>query len=406
MQLYNLTACGVIIIQGLNSQHSKFLNKAVVLKIVSTQGPISRLRLSEITGLSKMTISNIVMDYIKDGIMSASDTENSVIGRKADLITVVPDSLLTLGIYIGSSVINAGIINLQGAILRNEEISLSPDETEESFIRKLFMLVDLVKTEDILPRIWGIGVSSIGPLDPENGEILRMPFFRDIKGIKIVSPLEERYKLPVYLENDVNVSALAEMYFGNGQKYKNFIYVSVKTGIGSGIIINRELFSGSNGFGGELGHTSVQIDGVPCSCGNRGCLERYASIPDIVEWYNGQYMDPDSADRLAWLSIVDGARQGDAGCISAIERMSKYLSAVLVNAVNILDPECIFLGGEIGPALELMLPAVEDSIGKRKFSPIGHIPVLCPRFLSNSSFVGTAALVLDCKQKLKFNGDE
>lgn len=393
-------------IQGINNQHSKFFNKAVILKTVSTQGPISRLRLSEITGLSKMTISNIVMDYIKDGVMCAANTENSAIGRKADLIAVVPDSLLTLGIYIGSSVINVGIINLQGAILRNEEISLSPDETEESFVRKIFMLTDLVYTEDIKSRVWGIGVSSIGPLDVEKGKILKLPYFKNIESIEIISPLEVRYKLPVYVENDVNVSALAEMYFGKGQKYKNFIYISVKTGIGSGIIINRELFQGSKGFGGELGHTSVQIDGVPCSCGNRGCLERYAGIPAIVEWYNQQYKNISDSREINWLSIVDRARQGDNGSLSAINRMCRYLSMSLVNAVNILDPECIFLGGEIGPALELLIPEIEKTIEEAKFSPVGHIPVLCPRFLSNSSFVGTAALVLDCKQKLRSSAEK
>jgi len=353
--------------------------------------------------LSKMTISNIVIDYIKDGVMCAANTENSVIGRKADLIVVVSDSLLTLGIYIGSSSVNVGIINLHGAILHNEEVSLSPDESEQSFIRKIFMLIDLVYTNDIQPKVWGIGVSSIGPLDIQTGRILKLPYFNNITSIEIVNPLTERYELPVYLENDVNVSALAEMYFGNGQRYNNFLYTSVKTGIGSGIIINRELFNGSKGFAGELGHTSVQIDGILCSCGNRGCLERYASIPAIVEWYNQQNIDNGKGEKLGWFSIVDRARQGDINSLTAIQRMCKYLSMALVNAINILDPECIFLGGDIGPALELMIPIIEKIIEAEKFSPIGHIPVLCPRFLGNSSFVGTAALVLDYNQKLKFN---
>lgn len=393
-------------IQGLNNQHSKFLNKAFVLKIVSTQGPISRLRLSEITGLSKMTISNIVIDYIKDGVMCAANTEKSAIGRKADLIVVVPDSLLTLGIYIGSSRINVGIINLHGAILRNEEISLSPDESEQSFIRKLFMLIDMVYTKDIRPKVWGIGVSSIGPLDIQEGRILKLPYFNNIISIEIVRPLEERYELPVYLENDANVSALAEMYFGNGQLYNNFLYISITAGIGSGIIINRELFNGTKGFGGELGHMSVQLDGVLCSCGNRGCLERYASISAIQEWYNQQNAGDEKVEKVGWLSIVDRARQGDISSLAAIERMCKYLSMGLINAINILDPECIFLGGDIGPALELMIPIIEEIIEAGKFSPIGHVQILCPRFLGNSNFVGTAALVLDCNQKLKSNTDK
>lgn len=372
------------------------------------QDPVSRLQLHHVLGLSKMTISNLVTEYIEEGVLQtvSSGTANASAGRRADLIEVVPNSLLTLGILIESSYIQIGIINLKGAILRSEQAKLSADDDESSFIRKMFMLIRMVVTDEYKDRLWGVGVSSIGPLDIKQGKILNPPYFNKIKDIDIVTPLKDHFNLPVYLENDVNVSGLAEMYFGDGQKYDSFVYVSVKAGIGSGIIVKNELFQGHNGFGGEIGHVTVHCDGMPCKCGNIGCLEKYASIPAILDWYAQQSGKTISDQKSDWISLVDGATRGDELCIQAIDRMSDYLAAGLVTIVNVLDPQCIFMGGSIGPAHELIIPRLKEKIKKRRFSPVGEIKVVHSSIPGISSFIGAAALVMEHNRKLKADTTE
>jgi predicted NBD/HSP70 family sugar kinase len=392
-------------LDGVNLRVSKQINKDSILMITTMNGPISRLQLHQKTGLTKMTISNLVAEYIEDGILQAvsTGTETNSVGRKADLIDVVPNSLLTLGVSVEASYIEVGIVNLKGAILRREKIKLSPDEEEESFIRKLNLLLNTIVTDEYKKRLWGVGISSIGPMDISTGKILHLPYYKKIPYLDIVTPLKKLYNLPVYLDNDVNVSSLAELYFGEGQHYKCFIYVSVKAGIGSGVIINNELYHGCNGFSGEMGHVSVQLNGEPCECGNRGCLERYASVPSILQWYTCQSGQKLSDPESSWITLIDGAHRGDTLCVSAIDRLVDYLSAGLTSTVNILDPQCIFLGGDIGPAFDLILPRLKNRILENRFAPIGDIDVLGSQFPGISSFIGTAALVMENNRKLNIS---
>ena len=384
-------------LRGVNIQQGKQSNKALLLKIIATQGPISRVKLSEITHLTKMTISNLVNEYINDGIIYEKGIEEASTGRKPLLLQVVPDSLLTLGVYISRDYIQAGIVDLKGASLRNERIHLSASETEESFIRKLFMLTDSVFNIDRRANIWGIGIASIGPLNISEGTILNPPNFHNIKDLDIVKPLSERYGLPAYLENDMNVSALAEMYFGSGQKVNNFIYVGITSGIGAGIVIDRKLYNGSRGFGGEIGHITVDINGKECGCGNRGCLETYADIPAVLQWVKEEYIKQNlDLPELSWLWLIDSAKTGNEICRKAIERQCRYLAAAIVTAANLIDPECIFIGGEIGLASDLTVPFINQYVNQYKFSPnTFRIPVYPSGLPGGATFVGTAALVLE-----------
>lgn len=367
------------------------------MKIIATQGPISRMKLSELTQLSKMTITNLVNEFISDGIVFERGVYEASTGRKPVRLHIVPDSLLTLGIYINREFIQAGVVDLTGATLRSERVQFSATETEENFFRKLYMVTDRIINIEKKANLWGIGIASIGPLNVSEGVILNPPNFHSIKNLNIVRPLAERYGLPTYLENDMNVSALAEMYFGNGQLVDNFIYLGITSGVGSGIVINRKLYNGHQGYGGEIGHITVDIDGEECGCGNRGCVETYASIPSVLRWAEAEYAKsglekPDSS----WLWLVNEAILKNEICVQAIRRQCKYLSAALVSAVNLFDPQCIFLGGDIEFAAELTIPYLNKFLNQYKFSPHDLVvPVLPSRFPGSATFTGTAALVLE-----------
>lgn len=373
----------------MNHHSSKLLNKYDILKLVTIQGPISRLQLQQITELSKMTISNLVREYIDQGVIVSEKSSGSGIGRKTEFLKIEPSSLLTLGIYIDNEIMKAGIIDLKGSILIDADYPLSSEETEELFLFKLFKLCDSVLRADFLPRIWGIGISSKGPIDIFNGALLIGAHFPQMPITKIVAPLAERYKLPVYLDNDANVSALAELYFSDGYKYKDFVYVLVKEGIGSGIVINRKLQLGSNGFCGELGHVVIRQGGKDCHCGSHGCLEQYAAIPAVLNTYKEK-----TGISLSWAAFENRVLQNEPAALETIDMMIESLTTGFLSLINLIDPQCIYLGGKIGFSLERIITTIQSRL-KERFAPIGKVDIVPSRYPLSSSFIGTSALVME-----------
>lgn len=378
--------------QGVNHQNMNETNKFLLLKAISTHGSISRIALSRETRLSKMTITSLIAEYINRGIVRECGTCESTAGRKPTLLEVVPDALLTLGICVGRDFLQVGIIDLNGQIMLSDQIQMAQISDEETFLQSLFAICDnLLSTVDTA-KVWGVGISSIGPINVETGIILDPPDF-NIGNIEIVAELKKKYDFPVYIENDMAVSALAEMYYGAGKKLDNFVYLGVTAGIGSGIIINRRLFSGTTGLAGVVGHMIVADDGELCACGQKGCLEAYSSIRAIVAWVKKNGGCPNTT----WLNLLSKAGADDALCNQAMDRLCHYLAIAAVNMINLFDPQCVLIGGELwfgGTAVTDRLSTVANRMvfaaGARK-----AVPILRSHFPGNASFIGTSALVME-----------
>lgn len=378
--------------QGVNHQNMNETNKFLLLKAIATQGPVSRIALSRETDLSKMTITSLISEYISKGIVRECGTSESASGRKPTLLEVVPDALLTLGIAVGRDFLQVGIIDLTGRIVLSDQIQMSQITSEDTFLQSLFAICDNILNNIKDSRVWGIGVSSIGPINVESGIILDPPDF-NIGNIAIVPALKKRYGFPVFIENDMAVSSLAEMYYGAGKSYDNFIYVGVTAGIGSGIIMNRRLVSGTTGLAGTIGHTIVAAGGEPCACGQNGCLEGYSSVRAIVAWAKKNGGEPG----LTWPDMLIKAKSGDKLCCDALERMYFYLSAALINMINLLDPQCVLIGGDFWFCGEEVIERLNQLVNKRIFAANVRetVPVLRSHFPGNATFIGTAALVME-----------
>lgn len=383
--------------QGINHTTSKISNRNQILKLVLINESVSRLELHQLTGLSKMTISNIVGEFLEEGIMQECTDENDIpsAGRKTKLVSIVPSSLLAIGINIEQSFVQVGIVNLEGSILLGNSIPLSNNETPESFLRKIDGLIQSVLLDEYKECVWGIGISAVGPNDIRNGRLIGFHNTCLFPEMDIITPLREKYDLPVFLENDVNVSALAELYFGYGKQLNDFLYVSIKEGIGSGIVIDRKLYSGQYGHAGEIGHMLVEYNGKECVCGNRGCLEQYASISAILRWYGEESGQNIPINEHSWISLVDGVYRNDELCVKSLDRMCEYLASAFTSAANVLDFQQIFIGGYVTSAENYLLPYLNYNVGKKRFAPIGEVKIATSKFPNNSSFVGTAALVIE-----------
>ncbi len=378
---------------GVNLQDMNGMNKFLLLKTIVTQGPISRIELSKQTGLSKMTVTSLIGEYITKGIVRECGITQASVGRKPVLLEAVDDSLLTIAVYIGRDFLMVGIVDLKGHIRICEHVSTSKIFSSAAVQSNILRLCDSVITRSDKSKIWGIGISSIGPIDMHAGLIVDPPDFNGIANVPIVEKLRNSYDWPVYLGNDMAVSALAELYYGKAASYTSFFYLGISAGIGAGIVLNHKLYTGKRGLAATIGHCIVEPDGLECGCGNRGCFELYSSTRAAVLWAK----EHGAPDDLTWLGLLDLAKHQDPTCLAALERMYHYIEIVVCNVVSILDVECIVIGGDIWFGEEFFIKRLEKALREKMFArKIGSLVVVeLAAFPGDDAFIGTAALVLE-----------
>ena len=356
-----------------NQTEAKRKNKNNILKLILTGHPISRIELARETGLTKMTVTNLVGELIHEGIVAETGVTNTAAGRKPVQLGIVPGARQVLGIYISRDFISTFLGDFCGSVTLEERVPLK-DETNETFLEKLFSQTERIFRAETTKNLCAVGISCIGPLDRKKGVILNPPNFYGIQNLEISKLLKNRYALPVFIDNDMNTSALAEHYFGRAKHKKHFIYLGVARGIGAGVVANGRLQAGERGYSAEIGHVTVDIHGIPCSCGNTGCLELYASFP--AEWEN-----------------MNAERQQEK-----LKEMCYYLSAGCVTLINLFDPQTIYLGHEIAKCADRAVPLLQKYIGDRYLgSQYKQITVEASAFQDNSPVYGAVAL---CAEQL------
>lgn len=377
--------------KGYNNNNLKYRNRGIVLQLIAKQ-PMFRADITKMVGLSRMAITNIVNELIDEGyIIEGAVNENSQKGRNPILLDISSQSPIAAGLYIARNSIHVILTDIRLNELYKNKISLE-NETKDTLQKKIIYLFDRLMdyySKNFSHRkILGIGVSAIGPIDPLKVELLNPRDFFGIINFQIKNILEKRYCLPVYAENDMNASALAEHQRGQGKECNNFLYLGITNGIGSGIISNRHLYGENSISVGEIGHMTINYDGPVCSCGNKGCLEVYTTMPVIfkrlVEASRNKDLTYDDFENVSTIPK----------CNDIFEDVAEKLSVALVNAVNLLDPECIVIGHEGIYLPEKYLKIMETQIEKRILSSgYKKVPVLHSAFSMHAPLYGSAAII-------------
>lgn len=424
---------------GLNHQAVKAGNKNLVLRKLLEAGPLSRTDLANASGLSKMTITNHIQELLMSGdIRVIPDAERVSLpeqndapeadaemrsGRRPALLETVPDARHAVSLYVSRDRLEASVFNWK---LQEKATHVEPfphKDTPEKFHARLLRCIDMVLGQSDMPltSLSGIGVAMIGPLDYQKGVLLNPPNFHELTEIPIRDWLAATYGVPVYVENDMNAAAVAELLFGKGKGLRSFLYVGVTNGIGAGIVQDGRLFRGFAGYAGELGHTTVSGEGTVCSCGNIGCLELYASIPAMVAAVNRDLSPPqkrdlvnkqdqndqerntkeknaktDTGKRLSWQEIAEAEKRGSPFVHDALSASFRYLGTGLVTAVNLFDPQAIFLGHDVVLAGERILSDLVPDVHRRVLArQHQQIPISFSAFGHRAALHGGAALVFD-----------
>lgn len=348
---------------GINNNNLKQQNRGLILKLIATGECTSRIELSRKTGLSKMSVTNIISDFIKDGFIKEEDIEPvKGQGRNPITLTISDNAPKIAGLFIHREECVAVLCDMKLNILDKASETITERNSSE-FPQIIFRVIDSIFAAGKNERIAGIGVGAVGPVDIEKGMILNPPNFFGIHDFEMIDFLKERYKMPVYLDSLNNCAAMAEKYYGLGRHWQDFIFVGITNGIGSGIISDDKIFRNSNGLTSELGHVSIDWQGNRCSCGNRGCLETYIGARVIEKSFERL-----TGEKCNFRQVCHRAQQGNQQADAILRDMAEKLACALTSAVNLLNPQAILIGHEGCSIPDVYLEYLEEVINARKLS--------------------------------------
>ena len=312
-----------------------------------------------------------------------------------------------IGIDVGGMSIKGGLVTTDGQIVDKVVVPTKPSYTKEHTISEdVDKVVEqlLEKNNLSVDDIMGIGIGQPGSIDSERG-VIRYWNNVPMENVEIVDELQKHYSLPIYIDNDANCAALGEYVFGAGRGYKDIVFVTLGTGVGSGFILNGKLYGGREGAGAEAGHMAIVVDGESCNCGRRGCWEAYASVSALIRQTTAK-MEENKDSYMFEVAKEEGAvsgktafiaaKKGDKAAQEVVDTYIKYVAEGLINLANIFRPEVILIGGGISKEKEYLTNPLqkimdEQSFGA-KFNP--RIIVKTASLQNDAGILGAAALIL------------
>jgi glucokinase len=311
------------------------------------------------------------------------------------------NEFFVVGIDLGGTKISGAISDIDGNIIERLIVSTNASKGESYVMNRIIDVIDsLIKTSGkSIKSIKSIGIGSPGPLDSENGIIITTPNL-PFKNFNLVKPIKDKFKVPVYLDNDGNVAAMGEFLYGEGKNTKNMIYITVSTGIGGGAVLNGKMYRGGTGNALEIGHNTIVPDGPLCNCGNYGCLEALASGTAITRQAvdaikNGATSSLSKYKEITTIEVFKEAEIGDILSKEIIEVSLNYLGIGIANLVATFDPEVIILGGGVIKTGEIVIDSIKKVVDKRCFKNMASsCRIVKAKLGSDAGVMGALALAL------------
>src|SRR3954462_3528839 len=255
------------------------LNRLRVLEVVRERGDVSGADIARHTGLSRSTVSSLIAELSRDGVVVERATGSSAQGgRPPVLLTLDPGAGAVVGLHFDHGSLRVAVADLAHTILAEAQRDLDVDHDAEEGLEAAGTLVDevLAGAGVARDRVLGAGVGIAGPVDAARGTVGGSTILPGWSGIEVAAELERRLEMPVHADNEANLGALAESVLGAGRDASEIAYLMLSSGIGAGLILGGRLYRGAGGTAGEIGHVLVDEQGPMCRCGNRGCLETFA----------------------------------------------------------------------------------------------------------------------------------
>jgi glucokinase-like ROK family protein len=341
------------------------LNRLRVIHALRDEGQISRADIARRTGLSRSTVSSLVADLQADGLVVERPEPGSAHGaqggRPPILLSFDASAGAAVGIDFGHSHLRVAVSDLASTILSERRQPLDTDHDAQQGLELAAEMVEDALADAGVSRtsVIGAGMGLPGPIEQSAGTVGSSAILPGWIGMAAATEMRRRLDIPVMVDNDANLGALAEAAFGAGRDAGDLIYLKVSSGIGAGLILNGRLYRGSAGLAGELGHVLVDPDGIVCRCGNRGCLETVAATGALVDLLRRSH-----GEDLTVEAMLEAARAGDLGCRRVIHDAGRALGQVVATLLNVLNPELLVVGGDLAGAGDLLLAGVRESVGR------------------------------------------
>ncbi len=360
-----------------------------VLRTGGDQAPggsaLSQADLARVTGLAPATVSNIVRELSSAGLIDTVPGS----GRRGTSVRLALSAGIVVGIDFGHRHIAVAIGDLTGSVLGEQRRRLDPGATHEA---GLMLAADLLGALLTSLRLELGHVRSVGlglPAPITDDVVRSSAILPGWVGVNARSAAQARFGLPVHIENDANLGALAEHRYGVARGHDNSVFVKISSGVGAGLILNNQLFHGTGGTAGEIGHLTLDEQGPVCRCGSRGCLEAYASIETVQSMMASQLPDASLDD------IIAAARSGNISAVRSLEDAGLHLGWGLASVVNLLNPSVIVVGGDMARAGELLMQSVRIGLRRHALDAVASTPVVASELGERASLIGAVILAAE-----------
>lgn len=398
----------------IDSKLQSKINISIIFNHLRKNGTASRADIARALNISRPTVSRVIEILIRHNYVIETEKKKTSSGKRPTILKINQNKGYVIGIDLGKEKLGIAITDFKGEMIekfKGFKISNSKDIASKVIDEIRPILMKNNKKEELYsPKIKAICIGVPANIDINTGKVISALVYNNWKNLNFKEIIRSEFNIPVYIENDVNLSALAEMYYGEGKKFKNIIFVEISNGIGAGIIIDNRLFRGSYGSAGEIAFTIINSGNLGYEIKNKGFLEKFASVESIKkrairEIKNKKKtiitkMVKDDIEKIDPILVCEAAIRGDELAKNIINEMVDFLSISIINLILIQNPQIIILGGDIcnlpevnklfvDPIIENVMSSVPLTIPEIKLSSLGG-----DAGVIGASFFATESLIM------------
>ncbi|WHH56871.1 ROK family transcriptional regulator [Petroclostridium sp. X23] len=382
----------------------KKMNTSLILNTVREKGPVSRAEIAKMTGLTPATVTNITAELISYNLILEAERGESSGGRKPVMLRINSNGYCVVGVYIGSKGVKIIVANLNSEPIYQESLIIDGIVESDIVLKNITEIVSNWMSRNKDKKILGMGVGVHGLVKSREGISIYAPNL-GWENVPVKQILEDALDIPVFVDNDVRTMTLGESWFGRAKNISNFVFIYVGYGIGGSIVIDNQLYRGASEGAGEVGHTTIDMNGPKCSCGNCGCLQTMASeqammrkIKDVLENGEATIISDWISGDLCSISpeiIYKAALHNDPVALRVIKETAVYLGVAVANLINTFNPSLVIINGRIAALGETVMKCIQEEVGWRSMKYLQSSTNIIFSTLNQSAVLkGTVALVM------------
>lgn len=388
-------------------------NLAIVLNYLWQAGqPISRADLTATSGLNKSTVGSLLTQLQSWGLVKETGISNLRPGRPGVLIDINPDAGRIIGAEIGVGFVTVIVADMKAKVLWRRSVETTEagghlaERSQAEVLEQAERLVQDAMAEATTCdcRVFGIGLGVPGLVNHATGTLLLAPNL-GWRNVPFREMWRQRFGVPVIVENEANAAALGEHMLGVAKQLDSFVYLSAGVGLGGGLVIDGKLYGGTGGYAGEVGHTTLEPEGPPCKCGNRGCWEMLVGPLAILQRARQAAVEGHAPELLALCGgdpnairmehVLQGAAQGQPAVLIALAEVGRYLGIGIANLINALNPKMVVLGGVLSAVSPYILPRAQYEVSQRALQTTRDgTEIRISAFQLDACVMGSVALLL------------